>query len=77
MTSDQQALTDGQVAVLRLVADGASYAQAATALGRSESTVKRRCADAATRLGTNHITHTVAVAIRHGLLNEEGRTDDQ
>ena len=76
MTDIEPVLTDGQVAVLRLVADGASYAQAATALGRSESTVKRRAADAATRLGTNHITHTVAVALRLGLLEEEPAVPD-
>lgn len=64
-------LTGGQVAVLRLVADGHTLRQVASVLGVSESTVNRRAADAATLLGTNHIAHTVAVAIRRGLLKEE------
>lgn len=71
MTDIEPVLTDGQVDVLRLVADGSNYREAAAALGISESTAKRRCANAASQLGTNNIAHTVAVALRRGLLDEE------
>jgi DNA-binding CsgD family transcriptional regulator len=77
VTAVESVLTDGQVAVLRLVADGRTLRQAATELGVSESTVSRRAADAATLLGTNHISHTVAVAIRRGLLKEEPPVSDR
>jgi DNA-binding CsgD family transcriptional regulator len=77
MTDIEPVLTAGQVDVLRLVADGRTYHEAATELGISESTAKRRCADAATRLGTHHITHTVAVALRRGLLEEEPPVSNQ
>ncbi len=69
-------LTNGQVAVLRLYADGNSYRETGALLGISESAVKNRCARAAERLGTNHIAHTVAVALRLGLLDEESPMSD-
>jgi len=71
MTAPEPVLTVGQVAVLRLVADGHTYRQAADVLHLSETTVKRRCRDAASVLGTNNITHTVAAAQRLGLLEED------
>lgn len=71
MTAAEPMLTDGQVAVLRLAADGHSYRETAVELGISETTVKRRCRDAAAVLETNTITHTVATALRRGLLEEE------
>lgn len=70
------ALTADQVAVLRLVADGHTICQAAVEVGISGSTAARRCRAAATALGTNHITHTVAVALRRGLLDEEPHVPD-
>lgn len=66
-------LTAGQVAVLRLYGDGANYSEAGQKLGISESAAKSRCARAADALGTNHVTHTYAEAMRRGLLDEEVR----
>jgi DNA-binding CsgD family transcriptional regulator len=61
----------GQVAVLRLYGEGNTYAEAGALLGITESAAKSRCARAAERLGTNHVTHTYAVALRRGLLDKE------
>jgi DNA-binding CsgD family transcriptional regulator len=71
VTAPKPVLTAGQVDVLRLYADGHTYRSAAAALHISESTAKRQTGDAAAVLGTKHITHTIAVALRHGLLEEE------
>jgi len=68
-------LNAGQVAVLVLYADGNSYREVGDLLGISESAVKSRCARAAERLGTHHVTHTYAVAMSRGLLDEENPTD--
>lgn len=64
-------LTAGQVAVLRLYGADATYSEAGAVLGISEAAAKSRCAGAAERLGTRHVTHTYAVADRLGLLEEE------
>lgn len=70
MNTTEPALTDDQVSILRLVAAGNHYREVAAVLHLSVSTVKRRCYTAADVLGTNHIAHTVAVALRRGLLEE-------
>jgi DNA-binding CsgD family transcriptional regulator len=64
-------LTAEQVAVLRLYADGHTYRTSGEQLGISENAAKHRCQHAARALGTRHITHTVAEALRRGLLEEE------
>jgi DNA-binding CsgD family transcriptional regulator len=69
-------LTAGQVAVLRLYADGHTYASAGVVLGISENAVKGRCRNAQHSLGTRHVTHTIAVALRRGLLDEEPTVPD-
>lgn len=71
MTAARPVLTVEQVAVLRLKADGHTYASAGAVLGISEAAAKGRCRHAQKSLGTKHVTHTVAVAIRSGLLEEE------
>lgn len=71
MNATESALNAGQLAVLRLVADGHNYRETAALLGISEDAVKKRCTRAADALGTNHITHTVAVALRRGHLEED------
>lgn len=63
-------LTAGQVAVLRLAATGHKIRETAQLLGITEDAVKNRCRAAARALGTNNTTHTVAVAQRLGLLEE-------
>lgn len=77
MNATESALNAGQLAVLRLVADGHNYRETAALLGISEDAVKKRCTRAADVLGTNHITHTVAVALRRGLLEEDIPMPDQ
>lgn len=74
MTAAKPVLTAGQVAVLRLYAAGNTYREAADLLHISERTVKRRCGDAASVLGTRHVAHTIAEALRRGLLDEEMQT---
>lgn len=69
VTDVEPVLTARQVAVLRLVAAGRTYREAAAVLHISVATAKRRCADAAAVLGTTNVTHTVAVALRRGLLD--------
>lgn len=76
MTADKPALTAGQVAVLRLAATGHKIRETARLLDITEDAVKSRCRAAARALGTNNTTHTVAVAQRLGLLEEESPVPD-
>lgn len=76
MTAVEPVLTAEAVAVLRLVADGHTYRSAGQVLHISESTAKRRAGDAAAVLETNHIAHTIAAALRRGLLDEEMSVPD-
>lgn len=71
--TDKPVLTAGQVAVLVLYADGNSYREVGDLLGITESAAKSRCARAAERLGTHHVTRTYAVALSRGLLEERPR----
>jgi DNA-binding CsgD family transcriptional regulator len=64
-------LTAGQVAVLLLVADGHSYRTAGGVLGITENAARSRARNAQKRLRTNGIAHTIATALRRGLLDEE------
>jgi DNA-binding CsgD family transcriptional regulator len=59
-----------QVDVLRLVANGASNADAARRLRISERTVEQHLARAGAALGTSGRAHTVAVAWRVGVLTD-------
>lgn len=71
MTADEPVLNAGHIAVLRLAADGHTHRETAVLLGITEDAVKNRCRKAARLLGTNNTTHTVAVAQRLGLLEED------
>lgn len=71
MTAPEPKLTGGQVAVLRLVAAGHSYRTAGKALGITENAARSRGRNAQKALGTHHIAHTLAVALRCGLLDQE------
>lgn len=71
MTAAKPVLKPEHIAVLRLYADGHTYRSAGTVLNISESTAKRRAGEAADVLDTNHIAHTIAVALRLGLLEED------
>ncbi len=61
-----KALTDREVEVLQLVADGLSNRDAGFRLGLSAGTVKSHLARIAHKLGTGDRTHMVVLAIRAG-----------
>lgn len=61
-------LTEREVAVLRLVADGLDTAQIATKLCYSQRTVKNVLHDVTSRLHLRNRSHAVAYALRHGLI---------
>ena len=61
-------LTEREVAVLRLVADGRSNAEAAAALILGEATVKTHLGHVYDKLGVNDRAAAVAVAYDRGLL---------
>jgi DNA-binding NarL/FixJ family response regulator len=61
-------LSDREVQVLRLVADGADTSEIASSLAYSERTVKNVIHDITTRLQLRNRAHAVAYAVRHGLI---------
>ena len=61
-------LTEREIEVLRLVADGLDTTEVAGRLCYSERTVKNVLHDLTTRLRLRNRTHAVAYALRHGLL---------
>lgn len=61
-------LTEREVAVLRLVAEGMDTAQIAAKLCYSQRTVKNVLHDVTSRLHLRNRSHAVAYALRHGLI---------
>ncbi len=61
-------LSEREVAIIRLVADGASNREIGVQLGLSEPRIKQHIADIFAKLGANDRAHAVALAIRSGLL---------
>lgn len=61
-------LTDREVSVLRLLADGHDTAEVGSTLYFSERTVKNVIHDVTSRLELRNRTHAVAYAIREGLI---------
>lgn len=61
-------LTEREVAVLRLVADGLDTAEIAQQLSYSQRTVKNVLHDVTSRLQLRNRSHAVAYALRHGLI---------
>jgi DNA-binding NarL/FixJ family response regulator len=61
-------LTEREVEVLRLVADGLDTAQIAQKLCYSQRTVKNVLHDVTSRLHLRNRSHAVAYALRHGLI---------
>ncbi|GGQ82578.1 response regulator transcription factor [Couchioplanes azureus] len=61
-------LTEREIDVLRLVADGFDTAEIALKLSYSERTVKNVLHDVTARLHLRNRTHAVAYALRHGLI---------
>ncbi len=61
-------LSDRELDVLRLVAEGFHTAEIARKMAYSERTVKNVLHDVTARLGLRNRTHAVAYALRHGLI---------
>lgn len=70
-TTDPTPLTHKQRAVLALLAQGLTFRKVGEALGISEDTAKHRANMARRALGTQNAVHTVAEAIRRGLLPKD------
>jgi DNA-binding NarL/FixJ family response regulator len=66
--SCQPTLTERQVAVLRLMADGLGNASIARSLSCSEHTIKNVIYELMTRLDARNRAHAVAAAVRAGLI---------
>lgn len=63
-----RSLSDREVEVLRLIADGMDTAEVATRLAYSERTVKNVLYGVTSRLQLRNRTHAVAFAVRQGLI---------
>lgn len=70
-------LTDGQRRALEMAADGLSYGEIATVMGRAEATVRNHLEKARAALGARNTIHAVAIAVRLGLLAAEVRIPAQ
>ena len=62
------ALTPGELSVLRLIADGNANKQIAAQLSLSEETVKGRVRNILSKLGANDRTHAAMIGIRRGII---------
>lgn len=65
----QESLTEREVVVLKLVAEGHSNREIADALYISEDTVKARMKSIMGKLGAEDRTHAVMIAIRRGFMD--------
>jgi DNA-binding NarL/FixJ family response regulator len=61
-------LSERELGVLRLVADGLDTSEIAERLSYSERTIKNIIHDITTRLHLRNRSHAVAFAMRHGLI---------
>ena len=62
------ALTPGEISVLRLIADGNANKQIAAQLSVSEETVKGRVKNILSKLGANDRTHATMIGIKRGII---------
>jgi len=62
-------LSDSEIDLLGMIAEGATNRQIAERLYWSEATVKRKLSDIFRKLGVSDRAQAVAVAMRHGLLD--------
>lgn len=65
----EDTLTEREIAVLRIVAQGNSNGAVARALSVSVETVKQHMKNIAAKLGTNDRAHAVAIAIKRGIIS--------
>jgi DNA-binding NarL/FixJ family response regulator len=61
-------LTRRELATLDLLADGLTVAEVGEKLGLAEDTIKSRIKRITVKLGTRNRAHSVAVAMRQGLI---------
>ena len=63
------ALTPGEISVLRLIAAGNANKQVADQLSITEETVKGRVKNILSKLGANDRTHAVTIALKRGIID--------
>jgi len=66
-----ETLSEGEVAVLRLIAAGNANKEIAARLSLSEETVKSRVRSILAKLGANDRTHAVVIGFRRGIIELE------
>lgn len=64
-----EALTAGEVDVLRLIAEGNSNKQIASLLSITEETVKGRVKNILSKLGANDRTHAAMIGVKRGIIH--------
>src|SRR6185295_9199042 len=64
-----EALTAGEVDVLRLIAEGNSNKQIASQLSITEETVKGRVKNILSKLGANDRTHAAMIGVKRGIIH--------
>lgn len=64
----EDALTEAEVAVLRLIAAGNANKQIASQLSITEETVKSRVKNILSKLGANDRTHAATIALKRGII---------
>ena len=69
-------LSDRQVEILQMIADGMSTKQAARALGITQKTVHNHLNATYRRLDTQSLTHAVLSAVRLGIIDLHSAPDD-
>jgi DNA-binding NarL/FixJ family response regulator len=67
--STDEALTAGEVAVLRLIAAGNGNKEIAARLAVTEETVKGRVKNILAKLGANDRTHAAMIGVRRGIID--------
>ncbi len=72
----QDLLSDRQVEILQMIADGMSTKQAARALGITQKTVHNHLNATYRRLDTQSLTHAVLSAVRLGIIDLHSAPDD-
>jgi DNA-binding NarL/FixJ family response regulator len=70
-------LSDRQVEILQMIADGMSTKQAARALGITQKTVHNHLNATYRRLDTQSLTHSVLSAVRLGIIDLNGRHEGE
>ena len=70
-------LSDRQVEILQMIADGMSTKQAARALGITQKTVHNHLNATYRRLDTQSLTHAVLSAVRLGIIDLHSEPDPE